>query len=179
MLLIDVWTNFFAKPSFPADASRLPSIYDFNITDPANPHLDLQKYRGKKLLIVNTASACSFTKQYRDFQRVYENHRDQLNVLAFPCNDFGKQEVLEDGEIPDFCTANFRVTYPVFNKVMIKGKTPSPLFYWLRMSSLNGWNDRRPSWNFWKYVLNEKGQLTAVIPSKYRILENNLSQWTI
>lgn len=179
MLLIDVAKNLIAKPGYPDSVDGLPSIYDYTIKDPHNPGLNLQKYRGKKCVIVNTASACSFTPQYRDFQKVFKSHPDEFIFLAFPCNDFGKQEVLGDEEIGEFCQVNFNVQYPVFSKIKIKGTRPSPLFFWLSNKELNGWNSRMPSWNFWKYVLNEKGQLIAVLPSKYRITEETISKWKI
>lgn len=179
MLLVDVYTNLLSRPQFPEKVDGLPSIYDYKIEDPKNPELDLQKYRGKKLIIVNTASACSFTRQYADMHRLYKAQKDKLNILAFPCNDFGHQEMLSNIEIRDFCTYNFHIQFPVFNKINIKGTEPSLLYYWLRMPSLNGWNGRRPAWNFWKYILNEKGQLVAVIPSKYLLTEENLIKWKI
>jgi glutathione peroxidase len=179
VLLTDFISNARAKPTFPETVNNLPSIFDFKIEDPANPLLNLHTYRGRKIIVVNTASACSYTPQYRDMQKVYAKHMDRLVVLGFPCNDYGRQEVLDDSDIPDFCSTNFGVSFPLFNRVKIKGHNPSPLFYWLRMKELNGWNDRRPYWNFWKYILNEKGQLMAVIPSKYKLSEENLAAWKV
>lgn len=179
MILVDIWKNLFSKPSHPASVNHLPSIYDFKIEDPVNPGLDFKKYKGKKVIIVNTASACSFTPQYRDFQKVFKKYEDKMVFLAFPCNDFGKQEILADDEIAEFCSVNFNVNYPIFRKINIKGSQPSPLFYWLSNSQLNGWNNRKPSWNFWKYILNEEGQLIAVLPSKYRITEETMDKWMI
>lgn len=179
MLVVDVVSNFISRPMFPQNKLDLPSIYKTQLNDPENPQLDIQKYEGKKLIIVNTASQCSFTRQYKDLQRVFTNQKNHLNVVAFPCNDFGNQENKSNEDIKSFCSATFNVEFKVFNKITVKGKNISPLFHWLSSPELNGWNKNRPLWNFWKYILNESGQLTAVIPSVYTITEENLIKWKI
>ncbi len=118
------------------------------------------------MLIVNTASKCGYTPQYKDLQRLHEQYGSKIAVLGFPCNQFGGQEPGTKEEIVSFCTKNYGVTFPLFEKVEVKGSGKSPLYAWLTDKSKNGWNEQEPTWNFCKYVINEKGELVAFYPSK-------------
>lgn len=118
-------------------------------------------FRDKKVLLVNTASDCGYTNQYEDLQKLSEQYKDKLVVIGFPANDFKEQEKRADKDIAEFCKLNFGVTFPLMQKsIVIKSAQQNPVFQWLSDSTKNGWNKRYPSWNFSKYLVNEKGILT-------------------
>ena len=122
---------------------------------------DLSQLKGKKVLLVNTASDCGYTNQYDDLQKLYEQQKDKLVILGFPANDFKEQEKGSDEDIAQFCKINFGVTFPLMKKsTVIKGAEQNEVFKWLSNSSLNGWSNKQPSWNFSKYLVNEEGILT-------------------
>lgn len=123
--------------------------------------IDFESLKGKKVLLVNTASDCGYTNQYADLQALHEKFKDQLVVIGFPANDFKEQEKASDDSIAEFCKVNFGVTFPLIKKsVVIKAENQNPVFKWLTDPKRNGWNGQAPSWNFSKYLINEKGQLT-------------------
>lgn len=123
--------------------------------------LDFATLKGKKVLLVNTASDCGYTDQYHDLQKLAEEHKDKLVVIGFPANDFKEQEKGTDAEIAGFCRANYGVTFPLMKKsIVIKSPGQNSIFQWLTDSAKNGWNNHPPSWNFTKYLVNEKGVLT-------------------
>lgn len=123
--------------------------------------LNFASLKGKKVLLVNTASDCGYTNQYDDLQKLSEMYKDKLVVLGFPANDFKEQEKGTDTDIAAFCRINFGVTFPLMQKsVVIKSPQQNPVFQWLTDSGKNGWNNKMPSWNFSKYLVNEKGILT-------------------
>ena len=149
-----------------SDGKASGSIYEYKFIDDTGATIDLSMYKGKKLLIVNTASACGFTGQYSEMQQLSEKFKDKVNVIAFPCNDFGKQEKGTNEDIQSFCSVNYGVTFKVFRKTNIKRTTTTDLFYWLSNSKLNGWNEQVPLWNFWKFLIDENGKLIAIFPSR-------------
>ena len=123
--------------------------------------LDFDTLRGKKVLIVNTASDCGYTAQYGTLQQLYEQYGEKVTVIAFPANDFKQQEKGEDAAIASFCKTNYGVTFPVARKsVVVKGGKQNNVFQWLTHKQYNGWNDIAPTWNFSKYLINEQGILT-------------------
>ena len=125
-----------------------------------NP-IDFSVYSGKKVLIVNTASNCGYTGQYAELQKLHEKLGDKLAIIAFPANDFAEQEKSSDNEISQFCQINYGVTFPIAKKgVVVKSKEQQPIFKWLTDSRANGWNSHQPDWNFGKYVIDEKGNLS-------------------
>jgi len=135
------------------------SFYDFTAKSIDGEDVKLSEFKGKKVLIVNVASECGYTPQYRGLEKLYETYKDNLVVLGFPANDFGKQEPGTNEEIQKFCTEHFNVTFPMFGKISVKGNDMHPLYKWLSTVEENGWNDKAPNWNFCKYLLNEKGEL--------------------
>jgi glutathione peroxidase len=148
--------NSIVKQSMKADKT----IYQFSPTSIEGEPVDLTMYRGKVLLIVNTASACGFTPQYQELERLYKQYKDQgFEVLAFPSNDFGRQEPLTGKEIESFCSINFRTTFKVFDKVHVKGKDAIDLYQFLADKSLNGKVSVAPKWNFHKYLIGRDGQV--------------------
>jgi glutathione peroxidase len=136
------------------------SFYSLRSTLNNGTVLDFESLRGKKILLVNTASDCGYTNQYEDLQKMAEQYRDKLTVIGFPANDFKEQEKGSDEEIAQFCKVNFGVTFPLMKKsTVVKGADQNPVFRWLTDSSQNGWNNKPPSWNFSKYLVSENGRL--------------------
>jgi len=153
------------------------SFYDFKLLSIDGKVIDFSTYKGKKVLIVNTASKCGFTPQYKDLERFYEKYKDKVVVLGFPCNDFGQQEPGNAKEIKGFCEENYGISFQLFEKVKVKGEGISPLYKWLTDPKLNGWNAQIPTWNFCKYLINEKGELvgfyaSAIKPFSKKILKD-------
>jgi len=123
--------------------------------------LDFESLKGKKVLLVNTASDCGYTNQYNDLEKLYEENKDKLAVIGFPANDFKEQEKGNDEEIAQFCKLNYGITFPLMKKsTVIKSPQQNNIFKWLTDSTKNGWNNKPPSWNFTKYLVNEEGVLT-------------------
>jgi glutathione peroxidase len=137
------------------------SIYELRVLLNNGNSLPLQTYKGKKLLLVNTASNCGYTNQYEELQQLYKQFNNQLEIIAFPANDFKEQEKGDDHEIAQFCQVNFGVTFPLAKKsVVIKSADQNNIFQWLTDKTKNGWNEQPPSWNFSKYLIDEQGMLT-------------------
>jgi glutathione peroxidase len=137
------------------------SLYNLSVPLNNGTILLLNSLRGKKLLLVNTASDCGYTNQYSDLQKLYETYPGKLVVIAFPANDFKEQEKGSNEEIKEFCKKNYSVTFPIALKSTVKkGNDQQKVFQWLTDKTKNGWNDKQPSWNFSKYLINEEGILT-------------------
>lgn len=124
-----------------------------------------EKFRGKKILLVNLASQCGYTPQYNELEQLHQLYKDNFIVLGFPSNDFGGQEPGTDEEIEKFCKINFGVTFPLFYKDHVAGKNKQPVYQWLCDAGKNGWNDEEPSWNFYKYLIDEEGNLDKIFSS--------------
>jgi glutathione peroxidase len=143
--------------SVPANSS----FYSLSATLNDGSTLQFETLKGKKVLLVNTASDCGYTNQYEDLQKLYEQYAGQLMVIAFPANDFKEQEKGSDEEIAAFCKMNFGVSFPLAKKSsVVKSPGQHEVFQWLTDKVKNGWNEKPPSWNFSKYLINERGQLT-------------------
>lgn len=135
------------------------SIYDIPLTDLHGRPETLSDYKGKKILIVNTASKCGFTPQYAKLEELHKTMGGKIAVLGFPCNDFAGQEPGSEADIQNFCTVNYGVTFPMFSKVHVTGAEKHPLYRWLTDASENGWNTQEPTWNFCKFLVDENGTL--------------------
>jgi len=136
------------------------SIYDFSANSLGGKQADLAAARGKVLLIVNTASKCGFTPQYDGLEKVYEKFRDQgFEVLGFPCNQFGAQEPGSSGDIAQFCTKNYGVTFPMFEKVDVNGDDAHPLFKWLKGEAPGLLGTKDIKWNFTKFLVGRDGKV--------------------
>ena len=157
------WTKITGKNTKTATnekAAPLVSFYNLKSTLNNGQELNFSQLKGKKVLIVNTASDCGYTNQYDDLQKLNEQYKDKLVILGFPANDFKEQEKGSDEEIAQFCKLNFGVTFPLMKKsIVIKNEQQNPIFQWLTDSTRNGWNQKAPSWNFSKYLINEDGTL--------------------
>jgi glutathione peroxidase len=151
--------------SAPKNTISMTSIYDIPLVTINGAITDLKAYKGVKMLLVNTASACGYTAQYAALQKLYETKSDKIAVLGFPCNDFGAQEQGSESEIATFCEVNFGVTFPMFSKLHVKGDQQHSLYKWLSDPAQNGWNSELPSWNFCKYLIDEEGNLEKMFSS--------------
>jgi glutathione peroxidase len=136
--------------------------------------IDLKQYKGKKVLIVNTASQCGYTPQYKELQSLYEKYGDKLVILGFPANNFGSQEPGSNEEIEKFCKENHDVTFPVFEKISVLGDDMHPVYKWLTSKDLNGWNDQQPKWNFNKYLIDEGGNLLKYYSSAVKPMDKEI-----
>lgn len=136
------------------------SIFQFTVNDIDGEPVSMESYKGKVLLIVNTASKCGFTPQLEAMENLYEEYKDEgFEVLAFPSNDFAGQEPLEGEELKQFCVLNYEAKYPIFDKVHVKGSEAAPLFEFLSKKSLNGKVNSTPKWNFHKYLVDQEGKV--------------------
>ena len=136
------------------------SFYSLKGTLNNNTEFDFASLKGKKVLLVNTASDCGYTNQYDDLQKLYEEYKGNLMIIGFPANDFKEQEKGSDEEIAQYCKLNFGVTFPLMKKTtVIKSPQQNNIFQWLTDSTKNGWNNKPPIWNFTKYLVNEEGVL--------------------
>lgn len=142
------------------------SIYDFKIPDLSGKQIDFSQYKGKKLLIVNTASKCGKTPQYADLQKLHEEHADKVVVLGFPANNFLWQEPGTNEDIAEFCERNYGVTFQMFEKISVKGKDKHPLYKWLEAKT-----GKTPDWNFAKYLVSEDGTTVTFFNSSIKAYE--------
>jgi glutathione peroxidase len=141
------------------NSQPLTSIYDIQINSLQGNSINLSNFKDKYLLIVNVASKCGFTPQYKELQKLHEKYKKSLIVIGVPCNQFGQQEPGEAFEIQEFCEANYGVEFLITEKIDVKGNNQHPLFKWLTDKSLNGCKASKVKWNFQKYLINPKGNL--------------------
>lgn len=140
------------------------SIHQFKVTDLSGKEFDFASLKGKKVLVVNTASKCGLTPQYKDLESVYKEYKDKgLVIVGFPANNFASQEPGTNEEIAAFCEKNYGVTFPMMDKVSVKGDDMAAIYQFLTQKAKNGLQDSEVEWNFQKYLLNEKGELEKVI----------------
>ena len=156
-VLIIAMTIFAAGPA---------NVYQFKVPSIDGATIDFSKFKGKKILIVNTASKCGYTPQYVELEKLHKAYGSKLVIIGFPANNFGGQEPGSNAEINDFCKKNYGVSFIMAEKVSVKGEDIHPLFKWLTSKSDNGVMDAEIKWNFTKFLLDEKGKLLAVYPSK-------------
>jgi glutathione peroxidase len=151
------------------------TIYDFKVTSLEGGSIDFSKYKGKKILIVNTASQCGFTPQYAELQELYKKYEKNLVIVGFPANNFGGQEPGSNTEIKSFCQKNYGVTFPMAEKVSVKGDDIHPLFKYLTEESEKLGVKDPIKWNFTKFLLDEKGKLIAVFESKIKPMDEKIT----
>ena len=144
------------------------SIHSFKVKSIEGKTIDFSSFKGKKILVVNTASKCGYTPQYDALQKVYNQYKDKLVIVGFPANNFGGQEPGSDSEIQDFCKANYGVSFPTASKVSVKGSDMAPIYKWLTSKTENGVLDAEVGWNFGKFLLDENGKLLQYFPSKVK-----------
>lgn len=142
------------------------SIHQFKVKAIDGKTIDFASFKGKKILVVNTASKCGYTPQYEALQKVYDQYKDKLVIVGFPANNFGGQEPGADEEIQTFCKKNYGVNFPLASKVSVKGDDMAPIYKWLTSKTENGVLDADVKWNFGKFLLDENGKLIQYFPSK-------------
>lgn len=153
------------------------SIYDFKVSGLEGGEIDLSKYKGKKIMIVNTASQCGYTPQYAELEKLYEAYKDKLVVIGFPANNFGGQEPGSNGEIAEFCKKNYGVKFVMAGKVSVKGEDIHPLFSYLTDEAKKMGVEDPIKWNFTKFLINENGKLLAVFPSKVKPMSEEVTKF--
>lgn len=153
------------------------SIYEFKVQALDGSTIDFANFRGKMILIVNTASRCGYTKQYEELEELYEKYKDKLVIVGFPANDFMSQEPGSNEEIASFCKKNYGVTFPMAEKISVKGKEMAPIYQWLTDKRYNGVESSSVKWNFQKYLLDKEGNLIqSFSPSTKPMSEEILSK---
>lgn len=152
----------------PSGAASKTSFHELSTVSLEGKPIDFAEFRGKKVLIVNVASKCGFTPQYAQLQEVYDQHGDNLVIIGFPANNFMNQEPGSNEDIAEFCERNFGVTFLMSERTSVRGSEQHPVFQWLTDRNQNGWNRKAPSWNFYKYLVDEQGELKAVFSSRTR-----------
>ncbi|MFA6334378.1 MAG: glutathione peroxidase [Bacteroidales bacterium] len=135
---------------------------------------NFDQLKGKKVLIVNTASKCGFTPQFKDLEELNQQYGKDLVILGFPSNDFLEQDPGSNAEIKEFCELNYGVTFQMMEKSSVKGKEINPVYQWLSDKNKNGWNEKVPAWNFAKYLIDEKGRLIGFWPSKVKPMDQEI-----
>ena len=156
-------------------SSAKMTIYDFKMKTLDGQDLSMSKFKGKKILIVNTASECGYTPQYKNLQALHEKYGNKVVVIGFPANNFGGQEPGTSTEIKTFCTKNYGVTFQMMEKVSVKGSDMTPLYKWLSTKEENGSCSDAPGWNFCKYLIDEKGNVVKFFNSKVDPLSDEIT----
>ena len=172
--------KYFALIGLLALMSFIPantSIHSFKVPSIDGATIDFSQFKGKKILVVNTASKCGFTYQYEGLEKLYEQYKDKLVIVGFPANNFMSQEPGTNEEIKEFCTGKFNVSFPMAAKVSVKGKDIDPLFKWLTNKDENGVMDANIGWNFNKFLLDENGKLIQHFDSKTEPLSEDITKY--
>lgn len=152
--------SFFNKKETLDLSGYSKSIYDYSYSDIDGNEIFFSDFKNKKIMIVNVASKCGYTSQYEGLQKLHDKYGDKIEILGFPANDFLWQEPGKNEDIKKFCSTKYGVTFKIFQKSIVKKKQKqNPIYTWLSHKELNGWNEKEPSWNFCKYLINEKGEL--------------------
>lgn len=155
------------------------NFYKLSANDIDGNKIDFSQFKGKKLLIVNVASKCGYTSQYKDLQELHKKYNDKITILAFPSNNFGFQEPGSNDQIEEFCETNYGIEFQLFEKSDVRGKNINSVYRWLSSINDNGWNDKSPRWNFFKYLVDETGSLKAVYSSNVNPMDNEIIDFVI
>lgn len=154
------------------------SIHSFVVKDISGQDFSFSDLKGKKVLVVNTASKCGLTPQYEDLEKLYKEYKDKgLVIVGFPANNFLSQEPGTDEEIASFCKINYGVTFPMMSKISVKGDDQAEIYQWLTRKELNGKMDSSVKWNFQKYLIDEEGQLVDVVAPKEKPYSETIIKW--
>lgn len=172
-----ILTGFFSLFCF-AFMPSTKTIYDFKITDIEGKEFPMTQLKGKKVMIVNTASEYGYTPQYKDLQELYIKYKDKnFIIIGFPTNNFGGQEPGTNTEIKSFCTKNYGVTFPMMSKISVKGDDIAPIYKWLQNKTENGVGDGEVKWNFHKFLLDENGKWVRSVGSKTKPTDDEIIKW--
>ena len=154
------------------------SIHQFKVTDLSGQPFDFNTLKGKKILVVNTASKCGLTPQYKELQALYDKYKEHnFVIVGFPANNFMSQEPGTNKEIATFCQANYGVTFPMMEKISVKGSDKHPVYQFLTEKSKNGLQDNDVEWNFQKYLINENGELEQVVSPRTSPTDSSIINW--
>ena len=164
-----------SRPKTQENNMSATSFYDFKVKTIDGKDFDLKSLKGKKVLVVNTASECGYTPQYKDLQALHEKYKEKLTIIGFPANNFGGQEPGTNNEIKGFCEKNYGVTFQMMEKISVKGADMHPLYKWLSTKEQNGWNNDAPNWNFCKYLIDENGQLLKFFNSAVKPMRTEIT----
>lgn len=156
----------YANISDMVKTNEMTSIHTFKVEALDGTTINFADFKGKKILIVNTASECGYTPQYKELEALYQKFKDKLVIVGFPANNFGGQEPGTNTEIKAFCQQNYGVTFPMAAKISVKGDDAAPIYQWLCTKTENGVLDAEIKWNFNKFLLDENGNMIAYFPSK-------------
>ena len=170
--------QLYNKKKKPDAQLKSDNIYQFKVNDLQGNLFDFESLKGKKVLIVNTASKCGLTPQYEGLQKLYETYKDKdFVIIGFPSNDFLWQEPGTSTEISSFCQLNYGVTFPMMEKIAVKGSDQHPIYQYLTNEKLNGLKDSSVKWNFQKYLINKNGKLEKVISPKTEPNDPEIINW--
>ena len=154
------------------------TIYQFKVEDLSGDSFDFSTLKGKKILVVNTASECGLTPQYEQLQEIYEKYKDKnFVIVGFPANNFGAQEPGTNQQIATFCQKNYGVTFPMLAKISVKGSDMHPIYQFLTQKAKNGLEDSEVQWNFQKYLINENGELVKVVSPRTLPTDAEIVNW--
>ena len=161
-----------------ASQQQAEDIYQFKVKTLTDEDFDFSTLKGKKIMIVNTASKCGLTPQYKDLQALYDTYKEEnFVIIGFPANNFAKQEPGTNAEIAEFCQLNYGVNFPMMSKISVKGEDIHPMYQFLTQKSKNGFEDSEVSWNFQKYLIDENGNLVQVIAPKTLPTDESIVSW--
>lgn len=177
-VLLLLWA-FKTKKSAPITLQE-KTIYDFVVEDIEGKKFDFATLKGKKIMIVNVASRCGYTKQYKGLQALYEKYKNHnFVIIGFPSNDFMEQEPGTNSEIATFCKSKYGVNFPMMSKIKVKGKKAHPIYHFLTKKSLNGVLDGKVRWNFHKFLIDEKGNIVKELRSGVKPLDEKITNWIV
>ncbi len=164
--------------AFSQQEKNIKSIYQFKVKDIENQEFDFKSLKGKKIMIVNTASRCGYTPQFKELQNIYDKYKDQnFVIIGFPSNDFMNQDPGTNEEIYEFCSKNYGVNFPMMSKIKVTGKKKAEIYKYLTDENLNGLKSSKVKWNFQKYLINEEGYLVRVLGSKIKPDDKEIINW--
>ena len=176
--VISILLLFLIQLGIGQDNEDIKPIYQFKVVDINNDTFDFATLKGKKIIVVNTASKCMFSPQYKELQELYEIYKDSgLVIVAFPCNDFANREPHGNRSIKKFCEKNYGVSFPLMAKISVKGVEQIALYEYLAKKSLNGFSDNKVEWNFQKYLIGEEGYLEKIIPPRKNPKCDEVMEW--
>lgn len=160
------------------DNQKIENVYQFNVKTLSDDDFDFSSLKGKKIMIVNTASKCGLTPQYKDLQALYDTYKEEnFVIVGFPANNFAKQEPGTNAQIAEFCQLNYGVNFPMMAKISVKGEDMHPMYQFLTQKAKNGFEDSEVSWNFQKYLIDESGHLVKVISPKTLPTDADIISW--
>lgn len=170
-----ILASFTNNKSNPTNWPSTKSIYEFSLNSIDGKPVSLSQFKGKKMLLVNVASQCGYTPQYKDLEALHKKYKDKLVVIGFPANNFGSQEPGSNAEIAGYCQKNYGVTFLMMEKISVKGADMHPLYKWLSTKEENGVCNDAPGWNFCKYLIDENGKVIQFFKSGVNPLSEEIT----